>query len=148
MTKGILKVALIFILLILIGWGIKIAFFPAHVINKGIEAGYQIADKTLDADNILQNYEFFKQQYQDYKALVSTVEMSQKQVADYKAQLPAKRDSWSESDKNELDRLNIVLVGQKQQLNNIASEYNAKSKMQNRSLFKTKDLPYELDYVN
>ena len=143
-----LKVLAWLIFISILGGVVKIVFFPAHVFNKGVDTAYQIVDKTLDADNVLQNYEFFKQQYQDYKSLGSTVSLTLKQVEDYKSQLPKTRAEWSESDKNELDRLNIVLAGQRQQLNNIASEYNAKSKMQNRSLFKTKELPYELEYIN
>lgn len=146
--KKLFKISGVCLLIILIPITVKLIFFPSHVADKAIDTSYKIVDKTLDADNVLQNYEFFKQQYQDYKSLVSSIEMSTKQIEQYKLQLPKDRVQWSEADKNELDRLNIVLLGQKQQLNNIISEYNAKSKMQNRSLFKTKELPYELEYIN
>lgn len=126
----------------------KVLLFPSNVADKAVNSVNKVVDKTLDANNILQNYEFFKQQYEDYLALKSTIEMSNKELEDFKSQLPKERDKWDNADKNEFARLQTNLSGQKQQLNNIISEYNAKSKMQNRNLFKSKDLPDSLDMVN
>lgn len=139
---------LVGVLLISVAIGvIKIAFFPAHVFNKSVDTAYQITDKTLDAENVLQNYEWFKQQYEDYNAIQKKIINAQLAVNDFEKNAGS-RDKWTFEDKTEDARLQTIVTGLKQQEEDIIAEYNAKSKMQNRALFKTRDLPYQLESIN
>lgn len=122
----------------------KVVLFPAHVANKVADTAYAITDKTLDADNVLQNYEWFKQQYEDYKAIQVKIHNADASVEKFKAEA-GDREKWTFEDKTEYSRLNSIADGLRQQAESMKAEYNAKSKMLNRSLFKTKDLPYQLD---
>lgn len=142
--KVMLKFIGFFLLLSIVGTIIKVVFFPAHVANKAVDTAYKITDKVLDADNVLQNYEFFKQQYQDYLAIDKKIANAEQAVKTFEGSAGT-RDKWTFEDKTEHARLSTIVTGLKQQKEDIISQYNAKSKMQNRSLFKTKDLPSELN---
>jgi cell shape-determining protein MreC len=154
--KTALKVFGLFLAFSLVASGLafvgKVVLFPAHAVNKVADAGIRtfdgVVDKTLNADNAIYNYEWFKRQYSDYIALKNKVDLSAKQLKDYQSKLPADRTKWAREDKDEDSRLSTILLGQKQQLMDLISEYNAKSQMANRTIFKTGDLPQQLpNYV-
>lgn len=137
-------VVLISFVLGVMGFVAKVVLFPAHVANAGVDTAYGVVDKTLNADNAIYNYEWFKKEYADYISLKNKVQLSQQSLDSYTSTLPKEREKWTSDDKNELSRLNTILLGQKQQLQDLISEYNAKSQMANRTIFKTGDLPQQL----
>lgn len=133
----------IFLVVSLIGFGMKTVLFPAHVANKTVDTAYQITDKTLNADNVIYNYEWFKRQYNDYLAINNKVKNAEITVKEFNDSA-GPRDKWTFEDKTESARLQSIVTGLKQQRQDIVSEYNAKSQMANRSIFKTGDLPEQL----
>lgn len=102
-----------------------------------------IIQKTLNADNVLANYEWFKQQYNDYLAINKKIAESDSSVSKFERNAGA-RTNWTFEDKNEHSRLSSISDGLKYQKADIVAKYNARSKMLNRELFKTSDLPAEL----
>lgn len=121
----------------IVGWGIRMILYPAQ------QAG-RIIEKTLDADNVLYNYEWFKSQYQDVLAIdnkLTAAEVSQKSFE----QSAGPRDTWKFDDRTEWNRLNSIVLGLRNQRASIIAEYNARSEMANRSIFKTGDLPEKLN---
>lgn len=137
----IISICLLLSILIIIA---KVVLFPAHVMSTGINTAYEITNKTLDADNVLQNYEWFKQQYEDYIAIDKKINNAEQATKLFEESAGDRKD-WTFEDKTEHARLNTITTGLKQQKEDIISEYNARSKMQNRALFKSKDLPFQLD---
>jgi hypothetical protein len=137
--KLILKIVLFALLLSGIGWAVDFFMIPANTVKD-------IAKKTLSADNVLQNYEWFKQQYQDYMGIGDKITQADSAVKQFKRDLPKSRTEWSFDDKNEYDRLNSIYTGFQYQRVDIAKKYNARSRMLNRELFKTKELPDSLSY--
>jgi hypothetical protein len=129
----------------------KVALFPTHAVNKVADAGIKtfdgVVDKTLNADNAIYNYEWFKRQYGSYIALGNNVKTSKENIVNFESKLPTDRTKWAREDKDEDSRLNSILTGQKQQLQDLIGEYNAKSQMANRTIFKTGDLPQQLSTV-
>jgi hypothetical protein len=115
--------------------------FVTDTVDRSVKG---VITKTLDSDNVLQNYEYFKQSNQDYVAARTNVEVSKKKVAELK-ETPRKDMDWS--DKQELTKAETTLQGQIAYVNQLVADYNAKSQMQNRSLFKTKDLPFQLETI-
>ena len=115
-------------------WGLGVMSQPAKVISK-----------TLDADNMIHNYEWFKEQYNDYKAIGIKIEEAEGAVNRFKLDIGMPRKDWGYEDKTEYGRLNSIADGLKYQKADIASKYNARSKMANRTLFKTNDLPEQLN---
>jgi hypothetical protein len=131
------KGLVLLISLILIGFAIRLILLPAKTATEVIE-------KTMNADNVLYNYHWFKTQYQDFLALKAKKEVAEKEVDSFKNSLSKDRKDWDMNDKNELSRLQTISSGIAYQLKDVAAKYNAASQMADKSIFKTSDLPKEL----
>jgi hypothetical protein len=130
--------------LMLVGFVAKIVFFPAHVANKEIQTGYDVVDKTLNADNAIYNYEWFKRQKESIDALNKKYENAQNDVSTFQ-ELAGSRDKWTYEDKNEEARLRTISSGFFNQLKDAIAEYNARTKMANREIFQDGILPDFID---
>jgi len=98
----------------------------------------RVVNKTIDADNMIYNYEWFKQQYQDIQAIDKKILESTIAVTKLENDLGDRKD-WHRLDREEHARLASVELGLKQQRADLVATYNARSKMTNRSIFKTGD---------
>lgn len=122
---------LIFVIVISsIGWGIKILSQPGRIVEK-----------TMDADNVIYNYEWFRNQYEKLQATDKQITQTASQVDQLKKDLGSDRSKWDFQDRQEYDRLNAVLLGQQNFRESVVADYNARSKMVNRAIFRGKDLP-------
>ena len=135
--RWVIKI-IIFICLIIAG------FWVVDLLLTPVKTTKDIVQKTLSADNVLQNYEWFKQQYSDYEAINIKIKQADTSYQTFKRELPKERKDWTFEDRNELSRLSSIVDGLRYQKNDIVSTYNARSKMLNRELFKTNDLPEKL----
>lgn len=104
----------------------------------------KVATKTFDADNIIHNYEWFKQQYNDYEAIKMKIARAETSIGSFKKSA-GERKEWTFEDKNEYSRLTSISDGLIYQKEDIISKYNARSQMGNREIFKTNDLPIQLN---
>ncbi len=119
---------------------VRAAFFPVHVANTVVTSAENIVDKTLNADNVLYNYEWFKQQYQDLNAIQAKIKLADASVVSFDKD-SGPRSTWTFEDRTEHSRLSSISLGLKQQAEDMKATYNARSKMANRNIFKTGDLP-------
>jgi hypothetical protein len=124
--------------LVCIGWGIKLIFFPIKTVDKLIETAYQVQDKTLNADNAIYNYEWFKQTFEDIQALGNQYRGMEKNIEEYKQTM---KEPWGFEEKQEYARLLSVKQGLFNRLEQVAADYNARAKMANRKIFADKILP-------
>jgi len=113
-----------------------------HFIGLLSQSG-KIVAKTVDADNVIYNYEYFKEAYQDVQATDLKIVNAQEAIDAFTV-AAGPRSEWDFSDKEEVARLNTVLLGLKNYRAEVAAKYNARSKMANRSIFKGGELPEEL----
>lgn len=104
-----------------VGWIYNIASQPARVISK-----------TLDADNVINNYEWFHDANGNYLARVSQV----KQFKSLNA---------SESDPQERSRLRIEMAAVQQSCRDLSRRYNANASKMNRGIFRERSLPEQLN---
>jgi len=118
-------------------------FWTIDLITTPVKTAKDVIKKTLNADNVIQNYEWFKQQHNDYLAINTKINDADSAVVRFKREA-GDRSKWTFEDKNESSRLTSIYDGLKFQRADIAGKYNARSKMINRELFKTSDLPAEL----
>jgi hypothetical protein len=102
--------------------------------------GRRVIEKTLDADNMIYNYEWFKQRNQDISAIESKIRSAKAAVDLFKSEAGPRKD-WKRDDREESSRLSVILLGLRQQRADLAAEYNARSAMANRSIFRTGELP-------
>lgn len=108
-----------------IGWMLNIMSQPAKIVEK-----------TLDADNVIYNYEWFKLQHDDIRASQVQIDNAETAISEFEDGL-GPRSEWDIFDKKEHGRLGSVVLGLRNHRADMIAEYNAKSRMANRSIFKT-----------
>lgn len=91
-----------------------------------------VISHVTSTQSIIQNYENYYTMNNDIKAMAGNVKI-----------LKQKFDRLKPGDPG-YDQANIEYTGAQMNLNNMISEYNAKSKMITRSLWKAQDLPYQM----
>lgn len=103
-----------------------------------------LMEKTMEPDNVIYNYEYFKRAFQDILALDAKIVIAKHDLDDFEKSFSSHKEMDRE-DKIEDSRLRTVLSGLRSQLETQKAEYNARVMMVNRKIFKTNDLP---DHIN
>ena len=143
MDLNIWKILAILFAVIILGVALRIACFPINTISKGMGVAEDVRDKTLTGDNAIYNYEWFKMQEASIKQLVEQETRAIATAKNLRESLDTDRSKWDWVDKNEYDRLQQVATGIGMQIDRAMAEYNAKSSMVNRNIFKD-NLPTNL----
>jgi hypothetical protein len=115
-----------------------------HVANTAVDSATGVVDKTLDPNNVIYNYEFFKSAKQDIDATSNQIADAQRAVNSFDSQFKNRHD-MERDDKQESDRLHSVLQGLQQERQNQVATYNARAQMANRNIFRTNDLPNHIE---
>jgi hypothetical protein len=118
--------------------------FPFHVAGNEIQTAHDVVDKTINADNSIYNYEWFRQTYQDIQAQKTQLSNAQ-QSLDIFIKMSGDRKSWTFEDKNEYARLNSIVLGINNNLAQTIANYNARANMANRNIFQNSILPNIID---
>lgn len=113
---------------------------PLNFINQGT----RVINKTIDADNVIYNYEFFKQQCEDIKAQEDKIHTAQLSVEAFEHSAGA-RSEWDYEDKTEHSRLTTNLVGLKNVREEMIAKYNARAQMMNRRIYQTTECDTQLN---
>jgi flagellar basal body-associated protein FliL len=121
LPRVIVAGAALFIIAGATAWVIHVASQPAA-----------IAAKTLDADNVVANYEWFHDAQGNYLARVA-------QRRQFTALLAAEKDPAEKS------RLRIEAAAIQQACRDLAQRYNANAAKSNRNIFMGRDVPPSLD---
>lgn len=114
--------------------GLPIAFSAYSTFTSVASAPGRVINKTLGTDNILNNYEYFFDANANYNSRVAQVRQFEGYI---NADNPADENA----------RLRMELAAMQQSCRELANDYNADSRKLNRNLFKSNDLPYELDVL-
>jgi len=138
-------VAIVFVFLVLSFLGIVFGLIsmPLHVASNVVSTTHGVIDKTLNADNALYNYEFFKKQYEDIQAIGNKIVIATKAVDEFNMSAGSRKD-WTFEDKTEASRLASIVQGLQSQQEDMVALYNARSKMANRNIFKDGLIPSAL----
>ena len=104
----------------------------------------RIFEKTVDADNAINNYEWFKTQFQEIQSLERKVAIAQQSISLFEASA-GPRDSWDFRTRDEAFRLNSNLSGVRNVRSDAIAEYNARARMANRSIFMGRDVPEHIE---
>lgn len=97
-------------------------------ISKFVSKPFAVVDKVTDPDHIIQSYEEFETMYNTCF-----------QICD---NMTALKDAPDEGGFSSAQRIS----SQRLKLNEVIREYNAKSKQMTRNLWKSSELPYQLNY--
>ena len=104
----------------------------------------KVIERTLDPDNMIYNYEWFFNKYHDIEAYQGQITEAEGALQRFEDSA-GERSNWGFEDKQEWNRLNAVLLGLQNQRRSAIEDYNAKSEMVNRAIFKDGDLPVRID---
>lgn len=104
-----------------------------YVISDIGDTARGISRSTFNADNVLSNYEYFYSTYHEIKSAIS-------QYNNYTNLIGS---STNEDDRS---RFQVEQNGTFAYINQMAQQYNARSRMKNRNLFKGKDVPYSIEF--
>jgi len=134
--------------MMLLKWGIPLAILVLILGGVGwvlgiFGQGAKIIEKTTDADNVIYNYEWFKQSYEDLQATDVKIKNAEAQIKSFEDSAGPRKD-WTFEDKTEHSRLNSVLLGLQNYREDLVAKYNARSKMANRKIFKSGELPEQV----
>lgn len=146
--KTITVAIIAFMLLIALiggGWVLKAVLLPAKTVTTQIDSAGNIIDKTYDADNAIYNYEWFKTQYEDIQATARIIRNTKTEMDAYK-ELYGNVSWWDWQTKQDYNSLQKKYLGQQNYYEDLVAEYNARSNMANREIFKDK-LPLHVDKV-
>jgi len=117
----------------LIGLGaLAVALNAVGTFSSVATAPGRVIQRTMQTDNIINNYEWFHQAHAAYQTRVSQI---QRHKVFYN----------SETNADEKRRLRIELVGMQQSCRELATTYNARATMTNRSIFMGREAPEELN---
>lgn len=121
-------------------------FFPSTLYQLGQQkqSGKNIIDQTQTAENAIDNYEWFKTQKQKIDSMQRKIENQRTQIKTFKDTYGNDSAEWSRTTKQQYNRITNRLLGYQNQYESLVAEYNARSNMQNRNVFKDK-LPYEME---
>lgn len=111
-----------------------------HFVANPFVQGQRIIDKTIDADNVLYNYEWFKRQWRDVQAIDNKI-VFQHQAVKQLEDAAGGRSSWTREDREEHARLASIATGLEQQRADMVALYNARASMANRQIFMGGDCP-------
>lgn len=145
MFKVISIIVAIFVGFWLLGMVFGIISLPFHAASNTVQMGHDVIDKTLNADNAIYNYEWFKQQKQDietsktqYQNAIQSYDSFVKDAGD--------RGKWTFEDKQESARLRSIVLGLQNQITERVNDYNARASMANRDIFRDGVLPSTLEF--
>lgn len=107
----------------------NVATAPAGVINS-----------TVRPENIIANYEWFRQQYRDIESFGARIELA-RNARDAFMRDAGPRADWTPEDRYRYAQLNDNLTGLQAQRARMIETYNARTQMANRNLFRGADVP-------
>jgi hypothetical protein len=117
------------ILAVLFGF-IIIAVFIS-IVGRGCNVASGVANKVVNPDAIVNNYEWYHMQFEAIEAQAKNIKVIQERC-----------------DKKDTERCEIELSGLMMGVNSMIAEYNAKSKMITRNMWKPRksDLPQTINF--
>lgn len=142
--KNTLLIIFLIVVLIFGGIAIKVLLFPVHVMDKSVNLAYDTTNKTMTAENAIYNYEWFKEQEAYIRQCYKNEEIAKKEYDMYVSTLSEDREKWDRQDKDEEASLRNSYYALQKLTNKAIEDYNAKSSMVNRAIFKD-NLPSNLD---
>lgn len=116
------------------------------VLSMPFRSAVGVAERTLDPDALIYNYEWFKTQYQDIRSFDTRIQNAQDALTSFNESYKGiTRDKWPFEATQRETELNSILLGLKNQKALMVAEYNARAKMANRNFVKFDDVPDHIE---
>lgn len=124
--------------------GLVIFLVVFAVLGKGCDYAGSLANRVANPDIVVENYEWFIQQYHDIQAMDPKIADAKAQLDQFKTDA-GPRDKWTFDDRQESDRLSSILTGLQQQKQQMVADYNARVDMKTRDWLRSKNMPDHID---
>lgn len=108
------------------------------------DAGEEVMESQMDADQAIQEYEEFRRLYHEIEAQRQQVQNAYDEEEQFHETYGDDPDEWSRQAETRHGRIHERITGNKNQLEQLTADYNAKSDMAHKSIFKC-HLPYQVD---
>lgn len=139
------KYAIVIGVVVVLGVNIVFAFWMApKIFFEQRNAAEDAAEDTYSWENAKTEYEWFKQQKHDIRAKEKQANNTQQQINRMHENYDGSPDEWPRDVRQNHERLHQQLLGQQNMHNEMVAEYNAKSEMEHKNLFKD-ELPYDME---
>lgn len=123
---------------------ISFVWFPFLPWFEQREAGEQIIEQEMSADQALEDYREFRTLYHDIQAQRAQVEIAYEAEEEFHETYGDDPSEWSRSAETRHGRIHERITGNRNQLENLIAEYNAMSDDATTEIFKC-GLPYKVD---
>ena len=134
-----------YIILIVIAFAVLSVFVTyVSMCSRVATAPARVANRVLDEDNIIQNYEWYHDAYN--KCLAYDQQIGNALMAYDSHVKDMQRESYA--DKTEKARLNSIVLGLRNQRADLVKQYNSRSAQLTRNKFKGWSLPFNLEVIN
>lgn len=118
------------IILIVLGLG-AVGGVGAWALNLLAQPG-RVITQTFDANNMIYNYEWFRDQYADIQGMDPQVDVISKQMQDLEA---LGRENWTKASEDRYIQLSTQHAGLVNKRTRMVQDYNANASKANRSIF-------------
>lgn len=119
-------------------------WFPFLPYFEQRDAGEQIVKEQMDADEALENYRWFRQQWQNIQAQRDQIENFYDQEEQFYELYGKDPSEWDRTTKERHSRIQNRIAGSQNMLEQMVADYNARSQDATRDIFKC-HLPYQVD---
>lgn len=133
-------VVVAFVVMNIISW----LFFPFLPWIEEREAGEEVIEDTVTSENAIEEYEWFRMQYSEIETERNQLENARGERERFYEVYGEDPQNWSRTAEEEHNRIQTRITAREDELDNLVGEYNARSEMRNRALFKCQ-LPYQVD---
>lgn len=114
------------------------------IFTENKEAGEEIAEDTIDAEKAMQEYEEFRTLWYDIKSAREQLENYRDQEEQFHETYGDDPEEWSRTAETRHGRIHDRITGQRNQISNLVSEYNAKQDTATEAIFQC-GLPWSID---
>lgn len=130
-VKFIIAVAILIVFIV----GLKVLLFPVRILNQNVDTAAGIYEETMDSDNAIYNYEWFKEQEAYIRQCLNNEDIAKEEWEYFQSQLSEDREKWSKEDKQEESSLRGSYYALQKLTNKAIEDYNARSSMVTRNIF-------------
>lgn len=123
---------------------ISYIWFPFLPWTEERDAGKQVVEDQVNAEKAVREYEWFRQTYQDIQAQRRQIENHYEAHRQFHKTYGNDTEDWSRQAETRHSRIHTRITGTKNSLEQLVADYNARSNMDNREMFKC-HLPYQVD---
>lgn len=139
-----LAIAVVVLGLFLVANVVSYVWFPFLPWFEQRDAGQQVVEDKIDAQEAIENYEWFREQWNDIEAQRNQIDNERRNLERFYETYGEDPSTWSRTAEETHSRIQTRLTAKQDHLEALVAEYNARSDQAYREMFKC-HLPYQVD---